>query len=249
MQSDPGPATPATAPEGPGASFSALTTKDSTQGAPQPDMRKIETVRDLRGEAYKILRQAIADGTLPPGQRLKETDLARDLSVSRTPIREALQQLSKEGFVVITPRQGAYVRRWTREEALEILLIREVLEGLAARLAASSMSSQDIERLARHIEDFESGRIDYAESDRRFHEDILRACGMKRLIGLIRNLYDGIQMFKVLNTSFQSPERIRQSIEEHRSIIRAFRAKDPDLVEQAMRNNFRHTRGFIAKFF
>lgn len=212
-------------------------------------MKKIRTVRNLRDEVYKILRQEIANGNLPPGQRLKETDLAGDLSVSRTPVREALQQLSKEGFVEITPRQGAYVRRWTSAEALEILLIREVLEGLAARLAAAVMKPEDIDRLEKHIDDYENGEIDYTESDRRFHEDILQACGMKRLIQLLRNVYDGMQMIKVLGTSFQSEDRIKDSIAEHRRIVEAFRARDPEMVEQAMRDNFKHTRVFIAEFF
>lgn len=211
-------------------------------------MRKIRTVRDLRSEVYRILRQEIIDGTLEPGTRLLENDLVQRLNVSRTPIREALNQLSKEGLVEIIPRKGTYVRRWTLEEALEILLLREVLEGLAARLATEHLSDQDLERLEDHLESFRRGEINYPESDRRFHQDIVTACGMKRLQELIRNLQDSMQMIKALRASFESPQRIEQSLAEHRRIIEALRSGDPDQVERAMRDNFRRTRHFIQEF-
>jgi len=211
-------------------------------------MRKIRTVRDLRGEVYRILRQEIIDGTLEPGTRLLENDLVQRLNVSRTPIREALNQLSKEGLVEIIPRKGTYVRRWTLEEALEILLLREVLEGLAARLATEHLNPQDLEQLESYLESYRRGEIRYTESDRRFHEHIVTACGMKRLQEIIRNLHDSMQMIKALKASFESPRRIEQSLAEHRRIIEALRSGDPDQVEQAMRDNFRRTRRFIKEF-
>ncbi len=212
-------------------------------------MRKIQTVRDLKGEVYKILRNGIANGDLAPGTRLKETALVRDLAVSRTPIREALNQLSKEGLVEIIPRKGTFVKQWNKEEALEILLIREALESLAARLAPDRMSEEQIDRLVKYMEDFEQGELEYTEADRRFHDDIVQACGMSRLIDMIKNLYDTLRMNKILAISFEVPERIRESVAEHQNIIRALRQRDGDKVERLMRLNFQHTRGFLSKVF
>ncbi|MCG8376437.1 MAG: GntR family transcriptional regulator [Chlorobiales bacterium] len=211
-------------------------------------MRKIRTVKDLKGEVYKILRQAIADGSLAPGERLKETELVRTLDVSRTPIREALNQLSKDGFVDIIPRKGTFVKLWTLEEALEILLLREVLEGLAARLATTRLSRDEIDKLAGYLDDYEQGRMEYVEADRRFHEDIAQACGMTRLIELIQTFSLSFQVRTALTASFNSPGRIKASIAEHRKIIEAIRTRDENLVERVTRENFRRTRDFYSHF-
>lgn len=218
-------------------------------GFPSTIMRKIETVRDLKGEVYKILRAGIAKGDLAPGTRLKETALVRDLAVSRTPIREALNQLSKEGLVEIIPRRGTFVKQWNKEEALEILLIREALEGLAARLATDQMTDARLDRLAGYMDRYKKGELEYTEADRLFHYEIVQACGMSRLIDMIKNLYDTLRMSKILAVSFEVPERIIESISEHNRIIEALREKDGDKVERLMRVNFQHTRGSLAKVF
>ena len=212
-------------------------------------MRKIQTVRDLKGEVYKILRNGIVNGDLAPGTRLKETDLVSDLAVSRTPIREALNQLSKEGLVEIIPRKGTFVKQWNKEEAQEILLIREALESLAARLATGRMSEKQIDRLKEYMDSYERGETGYTEADRMFHGDIVQACGMNRLIDMIRNLYDTLRMNKIMGASFESAERIRESMTEHQNIIQALRERDGEKVERLMRLNFQHTRGFLDKVY
>lgn len=210
-------------------------------------LKKIHTIRDLRGEVYKILRNSITSGELEPGMRLKETELVEELAVSRTPIREALNQLSKEGLVEIIPRKGAYVKRWGKDEALEVLILRETLEGLAGRLATSKMTDKDIDGLESLMTAYEKGSLEYVEADKRFHEEIVNVCGMERLKELIWNLYDSLQMRKILALSFHDEERIRESIEEHRRIIQALRARDENLVEQAIKDNFQKTRLVVAR--
>jgi len=210
-------------------------------------LKKIHTIRDLRGEVYKILRNSITSGELEPGMRLKETELVEELAVSRTPIREALNQLSKEGLVEIIPRKGAYVKRWGKDEALEVLILRETLEGLAGRLATSKMTDKDIDGLESLMTAYEKGSLEYVEADKRFHEEIVNACGMERLKELIWNLYDSLQMRKILALSFHDEERIRESMEEHRRIIQALRARDENRVEQAIKDNFQKTRLVVAR--
>ena len=210
-------------------------------------LEKIHTTRDLRGKVYKILRRGITSGKLEPGARLKEADLVEQLAVSRTPIREALNQLSREGLVEIIPRRGAFVKSWGKQEALEVLLLREVLEGLAGRLATATMTDRDIDSLEALMRDYEKGKLEYSEADRLFHEAIVDACGMERLKELIHNLYDSLQMRKILALSFNDKKRIKQSLAEHRQIIKALRDRDEDAVETAIRNNFKKTRTVVEQ--
>jgi DNA-binding GntR family transcriptional regulator len=209
--------------------------------------KKIRTSRDLRGQAYKILRNGITSGQLEPGMRLKETELEQELAVSRTPIREALNQLSKEGLVEIIPRRGAFVKRWSKQEALEVLFLREALEGLAGRLAVEKITDQEIDGLEGLMTAYQSGSLDYVEADKRFHEGIVIACGMDRLKELIWNLYDSVQTKKILSLSFINEERIRESMAEHRKIIDALRERNPDAVEKAIRDNFQKTQAMVQQ--
>lgn len=210
-------------------------------------IKKIKTVRNLKGAVYKMLREGITTGVLKPGRQLKENDLVAELDVSRTPIREALNQLSKEGLVEIIPRKGAFVRRWSKKEALEILLIREALEGLAGRLACSRMTPEAIDALEKLMSDYEKDRLGYVEADKRFHEGIINACSMDRLKEMILNIYDSLQIRKILALSFEDEERIRQSIAEHLRIVSALRTGNGERVEQAMRDHFQQTRSIVEQ--
>ncbi len=210
-------------------------------------MRRIKTVRDLKGEVYKIIKEGIINRKFLPGTQMKESDLVRKLGVSRTPIREALNQLSKEGIIEIFPRKGAFVKNCTKEEVIEILILREVLEGVAARLATLQMSDGLIEKLETLFKDFQKGSIDYAQADEQFHSEIIQASGSTRLVGLVNNLTDSLQMLDMRAVSFRSPERIKESLAEHLKIIDAFRARDAVMAENLTREHFQHTRFYYEK--
>ncbi len=205
-------------------------------------MKKIKTVRNLKGEVYRIIREGITGRKLMPGTQLKETALVETLGVSRTPIREALNQLSKEGIVEIYPRQGAFVKHWTKEEVIEILILREVLEGLAARLATGRLTGESIRKLESLAEC--SPSTEYARKDEQFHSQIIQNCGSNRLIDLINNLKDTLHMMDMRTVSFESPARIRESRAEHRRILQAFKSGDGDLAEKFTRENFKHTLAY-----
>ena len=205
-------------------------------------MRKIKTVRNLRSEVYKIIKEGITSQRLLAGAPLKELDLSRQLGVSRTPIREALNQLSKEGIVDFYPRKGAFVRHWTKEGVTEVLILREVLEGLAARLATQKLSEESIQRLKGYFESFKGKSSEYGQLDEKFHNEVIQASGSARLIDLIKNLHDNLQMLNMRAVSFASPQRIRESLEEHMKIIRAFEAREGDLAEKLAREHFQRTR-------
>ena len=210
-------------------------------------MRRIRTVRDLKSKVYKIIKEGIIHRKFLPGTQLKESDLVRKLGVSRTPIREALNQLSKEGIIEIFPRKGAFVKNCTKEEVIEILILREVLEGVAARLATLQMSDGLVKRLETLFKDNRKDSIDYAQTDEQFHSEIIQASGSTRLVGLVNNLTDSLQMLDMRTVSFRYPERIKESLAEHLKIIDAFRARDAVMAEKLTREHFQHTRFYYEK--
>ena len=210
-------------------------------------MKRIKTVRDLKSEVYKIIKEGIKNREFLPGTKLKESDLVRKLGVSRTPIREALNQLSKEGIIEIFPRKGAFVKNCSKDEVIEILILREVLEGAAARLVTEQMSDELVIKLETFFKHYRKGLLDYAEADEQFHSEIIRASGSTRLVGLINNLKDSLQMLDMRAVSFRYPERIKESLAEHLKIIEAFKAKDAVLAETLTRDHFQHTRFYYEK--
>jgi DNA-binding GntR family transcriptional regulator len=173
--------------------------------------------------------------------------LVEKLGVSRTPIREALNQLFKEGMVEIYPRQGAFVKNLTKDDVIEVLILREVLEGAAARLATQRLQEDSMRSLEGYFRDYRNGSIDYAQADAKFHNDIILASGSTRLAILVNNLMDSLQMMDMRAVSFKYPERIQESLAEHLRIIEAFKAKDEMLAEQLTREHFRRTRSFYER--
>jgi DNA-binding GntR family transcriptional regulator len=210
-------------------------------------MRRIKTVRDLKSEVHKIIKEGITNREFLPGTQLKESDLVGKLGVSRTPIREALNQLSKEGIIEIFPRKGAFVRNCSKEEVIEILILREVLEGAAARLATSHMDEKRIRKLETLFKQHRKKAIDYAQVDEHFHNEIIMTSGSTRLVGLVNNLKDSLQMLDMRAVSFHYPERIKQSLAEHLKIVEAFKAKDAVLAEKLTREHFQNTRVYYEK--
>ena len=111
-------------------------------------MQKIQPSNlSLGSRAYQELKQIILEGQVAPGKKLKEGDLAEALGISRTPVREAINRLEKEGLVEIFPQRGAFVVEFTEKDVFELFLIRENLEGLAARLAAEKISESSLAKL------------------------------------------------------------------------------------------------------
>ena len=107
----------------------------------------LDNYKQLRDVVFESLRKAIVEGSLKPGQRLMEVQLAEQLGVSRTPVREAIRKLELEGFVIMLPRKGAYVADMSVKDIIDVLEVRSALEGLAANLAAERMDEKEVENL------------------------------------------------------------------------------------------------------
>jgi DNA-binding GntR family transcriptional regulator len=204
----------------------------------------------LGNQAYQELKRIILERQIPPGGKLNEGNLAQALGISRTPIREAINRLEKEGLVKIIPQRGAYVVQFTEEDVSELFLIRENLEGLAAYLAATKMSEKDLSKLESFIEGFtepfdEKEIRRYAREDFKFHQAIVQFSGAQRLINLISTLHDYIRIFRL--TTMGVSGRMKISIEEHRELLAAFRENNQEEAEKKMRGHIRHVRDGVME--
>ncbi|MBO8159785.1 GntR family transcriptional regulator [Thermosyntropha sp.] len=193
----------------------------------------LDSYKPLRELVLEAIREAIINGTLKPRERLMEIQLAEELGVSRTPVREALRKLELEGFIVMVPRKGAYVADLSFKDITDVFEIRAALEALAAGLAAERITDDELENMERLlVEKAEAIAINdmnkLVEVDTKFHEAIYKASRNERLLPIINNLREQIQRFRT--TSLAYPGRMKQSLEEHRAIVEALQARDIQLA-------------------
>lgn len=199
-----------------------------------------EAVRTLRDRIAERIRGLIIDGTLTPGDRLVEPELARRLGVSRTPLREALLQLDAEGFVRVTPRRGAVVSVLSRPDAAETYQLKGVLEAFAARLACTRLSPAELVRLRDLHERMK--RLAGARSkdvrailqlNAEFHLTLSEASGNEKLAGYIRALRAQALRYNYIYLSVLS--HLAPSMKEHERILAALEKRDAALVERLVR--------------
>lgn len=191
-----------------------------------------------RQRAYEAIKEAILSNRFPPGESLAEQMLADLYQVSRTPVREALQRLSKDGLVEMIPRRGAFVARISLEDAVEIFHMREALEGMAARLAAPFMPDSVILQLDSTFEaaaamDGPTRLQAMSEAGVSLHDAILLASRSERMRQAVTQLLDQITRLRQLAVT--APGRRELSFDQHRRIMDALRAHDPDEAERQMR--------------
>lgn len=195
--------------------------------------------RDLGEAAYARIRAAIREGTLAPGERLTETDLAARFGVSRTPVRQAIARLEAEGLLTHEPRRGLTVTRPDHQQVVELYVMREVLEGAAARLAAQHASETEIAAMAEIVE-----REPDAFGDARALAEVnLRLHGLLYLAAhnryLLRSLEQLSATMALLPTLLTRGGRAEAAHAEHRAILKAIAKRDGDAAEAAAR---RHAR-------
>lgn len=202
----------------------------------------------LTDQAYERLKRAILGLSLAPGEPLVETAIAQQLGVSKTPVRDALRKLEKEGLVVFYPYKGFYVAAISREDICEVYQLRGLLEGFAARVAAQSMSPEDLAALEQLLRQAEAALERSEESHcrelgRQFHKALVRAVRNKRLEAILDNLSDHEERF--YNLLFGIPGRLRRSVAEHWEIFRAIEEHDGYKAEAAVHA---HVNSFLRDF-
>ncbi len=196
----------------------------------------------LSREAHRALRTAILDRRFLPGAKLVVRVLAEDLGLSPTPIKEALAALEREGLVVAVPHRGYHVPRITLQDVEELYALREVVEGLAAGLAAhratERVEAQLNRLLARQRACARTGDVErYGDLDLAFHRCLREAAGSGRLAQVAES-FDG-QIRMLISTSAKLPGRLPASLKEHIAVARAVTSKNPAAAEAAMRHHVR----------
>ncbi|MBM3678050.1 MAG: GntR family transcriptional regulator [Actinobacteria bacterium] len=196
----------------------------------------------------EAVRRAIVEGRVAPGERLKEEELARGLGISRTPVREALLILQAEGLVDAAPNRGATVRAHTADDLEELYELRALLEGYAARRAASRIDDSAIARLAESCERF--ARLKGAPiegivaENATFHGLILELADSERLAAMVRSV---VQLPLVYRSyAYYSPEQTAISLHYHRQITAALARRDAERAELVMKEHVYEARDLLV---
>ena len=197
---------------------------------------QLDSYQPLREVVCETLRDAVRRGVLQPGERLVEIQLAEDLGVSRTPVREAIRKLEMEGYVIMMPRRGTYVADLSIRDINEVFEIRTSLESLASGLAAERITEDELEKLQRllveigtHIKNGDMESI--VRTDTEFHDLLYQASRNARLVGIISNLREQLTRFRT--TSMSYPGRLKATLEEHRNIVEAIAQGDEKAARKA----------------
>lgn len=178
--------------------------------------------------------------------RLDERQLAADLGISRTPVREAMAQLEREGFVRSIPRRGIYVARKTRAEVIELITAWAALESMAARLVTQEATDAEIATLRAMFANFEQNQLharldEYSEVNIGFHQAIVRLSRNRVLMELAENLFTHMRMIR--RKTIGETDRADRSIADHMNIIQALEARDTARAETLVRE---HALGLAA---
>ncbi len=195
---------------------------------------KLKKHKTLREQIATSLRESIIRRELAPGQKLTEPELAAKLGISRTPIREAFRQLESEGFLAVIPRRGAVVSTITAKQVEDFYEIKSLLDGYAARVAAEKISNGDIEKLKKIngqlSELAEKSQLEaFFARNNDFHNCFIKLCENEKLLEIRDSMVQRFKGFRMATLSL--PGRLMESVNQHKSIIKAFEKKDGRLAE------------------
>ncbi len=209
--------------------------------------KKIEVtdLRPIREIVLNEIRSAIFDNRIKPGDRLVENLIASSMGISRTPVREALRQLEIEGLAINIPRRGTLVKGISKEDAIEIYDLREVLEGLAVRLACLNISRREINRLKEITEIMketmsEENYDEYIKAHNEYNDIIVSASKNKRLLSQIENIYEYLKSLRKFG--LHAKEKRAEILEEHIKIVEAIEKGDEYLAEEEARKHVRNAK-------
>lgn len=220
----------------------------------QLDVQPIDAEFSLKDRIYDSLRQAITSMNIYADDaelRLDERQLSEKLTISRTPIREALARLEQEGLVRIVPRKGVYIVRKTKQEILEMITVWAALESMAARLITLLASDQEIASLRKMFATFEDDQIqahidEYSDTNIKFHQTILSLSKCR----LLKHTADGlfIHMRSIRARTISEKNRADRSIVDHLHIIEALESRDTDLAERLVREHTLNLAAHVEKY-
>ncbi len=194
----------------------------------------------LNSLAYQQIKEAILSFAFLPNQALIEADLAAQLGISKTPVRDALRQLEQDGLVERVAFRGTYVSGISNQDMAYTYQIRIALEGLAVRLAAPALSDEGLDQLNDMIHEHEAAleqghHLEASFINAGFHNRIIQCCGNPRLIRMLDFLDDNLKRYRLL--SIAQGLRKEKSIQEHRAIFSALKSRDPLAAEMSMQSH------------
>ncbi|HLH98120.1 MAG TPA: GntR family transcriptional regulator [Xanthobacteraceae bacterium] len=222
--------------------------------SPRVGVDPIETPESFKRQAYAALKDVIVSLDVYRSRsdiRLDERRLALQFGISRTPVREAMAQLERDGFVRSVPRRGIFVVRKTRREVIEMITAWAALESMAARLITQEASEGEIASLRRMFATFEGGEVaakldEYSEVNIEFHQTIIRMSRNRVLIDLAENLFTHMRMIR--RKTIGEKDRADRSIRDHMHIIEALEARDTARAEELVRSHALGLADHVAKY-
>ncbi|MHA6625719.1 GntR family transcriptional regulator [Pseudonocardia sichuanensis] len=214
---------------------------------------RLEQGGQLAERTYEAVKSAILVNRLPPGTPLSVPELARQLGVSRSPVREAVQRLIYDGLATHAPNRGAEVSRVDIDDLRQLYLVREQLEGLAARLATEHLDADSLAGLREILAEHEaalatsSGEdiLAHIDLDRRFHRTLRELAANPHLTAALEPMA-GRSHF-ALHSLWRSPDAPRLALDEHRQIVEAMVAGDPELAAEAARRHIARLRTRLSQ--
>lgn len=200
------------------------------------EMRELFSSTSYMEQTRGIIRRLILDGTYRPGEKIKEAQMAKNLGISRSPVREAVMNLASEGLIELHPQRGAFVRTLDAREVRELFEVREALEVRAVRLAARRTENADLESVRGLLE--ETGRALREDdaiypSDLDFHVGLAGLSKNETLSGYVSKVNTQLRLARVRSSA--APGRSHRAYEEHLAVVEAVAAGDPEKAEQALR--------------
>jgi DNA-binding GntR family transcriptional regulator len=222
--------------------------------AVSPRVEPMVSPASFKSRAYTALKNVIVSLDVYRQRsevRLDERRLAQDFGISRTPVREAMAQLEREGFVRSVPRRGIYVVRKTKREVIEMITAWAALESMAARLITESADAGEIAALRTMFTKFENGELharldEYSEVNIEFHQAIIRMSRNTVLIALAENLFTHMRMIR--RKTIGEQDRADRSIRDHMTIIQALEARDTKRAEDLVRNHALGLADHVEKY-
>ncbi|WP_243370319.1 GntR family transcriptional regulator [Geotalea sp. SG265] len=202
--------------------------------------RNLEKHLTLRERILETIRDAIMSGSLKPGEKVAEPELAERFGISRTPIREAFRQLESEGYLTVIPRKGAVVTAFSPRDVEEFYAIKSILEGYAARKACDNLTQKELDKLAAINQKLkqlaDAGDIkNFFKVHQDFHDLFIKAANNDKLYEMVNGLMKKFQRLRIASLSKKG--RMHVSVEEHEKIIEAFRNKNAGLAEKLVQKN------------
>jgi len=210
----------------------------------------IQNHKPIREMVYDELKMQILTGHIPPGTRMMEVELAKEMGVSRTPVREAIRKLEKEKLVIIEPRRGVYASRITTQDMVEILEVRQDMEGLAAFFAATRMKPEQLSELKLISDKYntavaERNMEQMIEYDTAFHRLIVESCNNQVLVRMIEQLRELVLRFRYIY--YDNFKRAEHLPAEHLAILQAIELGDEKSARQAADTHIARLKELVIK--